>query len=84
MNRAHRLAFAYIFDRVGTVADTATPGSTDTASGNYDLAGVLLTDGNASAQGAEYRYDIVSALGGESGTAAATSTSWMTDLLSLF
>jgi hypothetical protein len=44
-----------------------------------------LTDGaTASAPGADYLYDIISALGNESGTAAATSGGFLAELLSLF
>jgi len=43
-----------------------------------------LTDGaTASAPGADYLYDIISALG-ESGTAAAASGGFLAELLSLF
>ena len=38
----------------------------------------------ASARGADYLYDIISALGNESGTAAATSGGFLAELLSLF
>jgi hypothetical protein len=44
-----------------------------------------LTDGaTASARGADYLYDIILALGNESGTAAATSGGFLAEPLSLF
>ena len=53
------------------------------ARGRLPYDAVLLTDGTATAQGSDYLYDIVSALGGESGTAAATGGGWLAELLSL-
>jgi hypothetical protein len=44
----------------------------------------LTDNANATAQGADYLYDIITALGNESGTAAATSGGFLADLLSLF
>ncbi|HME79130.1 MAG TPA: hypothetical protein VKI00_26790 [Mycobacterium sp.] len=49
------------------------------------LAAILLTDGaTASARGADYLYDTISALSNESGTAASTCGGFLADLLSLF
>jgi hypothetical protein len=71
---------AYVLDPFGSTASDATSG----AGGNYDLAAVLLTEGNASATGADYVYDIITALGNETGTAASTSGGFLAELLSLF
>jgi hypothetical protein len=70
---------AYVFDPFGSTASEATSGN-----GNSDLAAVLLTDGPATATYANDMYDIVTAAGSETGTAAATSGGWLADLLSLF
>jgi trimeric autotransporter adhesin len=77
---------AYIFDPFGPTTSAANAGG-DTStivSNNSDLAAVLLTDGNATATGADNIYDIITALGNESGTAAATSGGFLGELLSLF
>jgi len=66
-----------------STASSAVSGA-NLASGNYDLAAVLLTDGNATAADADHLYDIITALGTESGTAASTSGGFLSDLLSLF
>jgi hypothetical protein len=74
---------AYIDDPYGTA------GSPDgaTAGGGFsnDLAEVLFTHGNATAGTADLAYDIISPLGPEAGTAAATGgASWLSELLALF
>jgi hypothetical protein len=78
---------AYVLDPFsGTTgpADNAISGSFIHASGNNDLAAVLLTHGDAAAQGANYLYDIISLFGNETGSAAATSgSSFLTELLGL-
>ena len=64
-----------------------TPASTANAGVGVssDLAAVLLTDNaNATAQGADCLYDVITALGKKCGTAAATSGGFLADLLSLF
>jgi hypothetical protein len=73
---------AYVLDPFGSTASTAVSGF----GGNSDLAAVLLTDGNANAAtGADNLYDIITALGNETGTsAAATSGGFLSDLLALF
>ena len=72
---------AYVLDPFGSTASIANAG----VGGSSDLAAVLLTDNaNATAQGADYLYDIITALGNESGTAAAISGGFLADLLSLF
>jgi hypothetical protein len=80
---------ATVFDPFGTVGSVANAGATqgvDGVSGNSDIASVLFSDAaTANALGANDLYDIFSALGNESGTAAATSgASLVTDLMSLF
>jgi hypothetical protein len=80
---------ATVFDPFGTVGSVANAGATqgvDGVSGNSDIASVFFSDAaTANALGANDLYDIVSALGNESGTAAATSgASLLTDLMSLF
>jgi hypothetical protein len=70
---------AYVLDPFGSTASSAFSGD-----GNYDLAAVLLTDGSATAQGADWVYDIISALGNESGTLPASFATLLTDWLSLF
>jgi hypothetical protein len=80
---------ATVVDPFGTVGSVANAGATqglDGVSGNSDIASVFYSDGAAAnALGANDFYDIVSALGNESGTAAATSgASLLTDLMSLF
>jgi hypothetical protein len=59
---------ANAFDPFGTAGSSAYAGSTGTMSGSSDLAAVLLTDGTATADGSNYLYDILTALGPESGT----------------
>lgn len=54
---------ALVSDPFGSTADSATAGSTTGASGNSDLAEVLLTHGNASATGGNNLYDIISLFG---------------------
>jgi hypothetical protein len=79
--------FTAIIDPFGAGGDIAFSGAgLGSNPGSYDLASILFDD-NASAYtatGANYLYDIVSTLGAESGTAAATSGGWLADLLSLF
>jgi hypothetical protein len=69
----------YVLDPFGSTASNATSDGF-----NSDLAAVLLTDGTATANTADYAYDVVTAAGNEAGTAAATSGGWLADLLSLF
>jgi len=71
---------AYILDPFGSTASGANAGF----GGNDDLAAVLLTDGDANAQGGQFVYDIITALGNETGTAASTSGGFLSELLSLF
>ena len=71
---------AYVVDPFGSTASNATSGD----GFNSDLAAVLLTDGTATANTADYAYDVVTAAGNEAGTAAATSGGWLAELLSLF
>jgi trimeric autotransporter adhesin len=55
---------AYVLDPFGSTASEATSGLGHSS----DLAAVLLTDGNATASGANFLYDILTAFGLESGT----------------
>jgi hypothetical protein len=76
---------ALVFDPSGTQGSVAEAGLDDAAAGDNVLAAVLGVDGaNAIVGGSNYLYDIVTALGNESGTAAATSGGWLGELLSLF
>jgi trimeric autotransporter adhesin len=77
---------AYILDPFGTTSSSANAGGdiSTVVPNNSDLAAVLLTDGNATATGADNIYDIITALGNESGSAAATSGGFLGELLSLF
>jgi len=76
---------SYILDPFGTTASTALSGAgSDGGSGMYDLAAVLFTDGTANATNGDYLYDIVTALGNETGTAAATVSALLAELASLF
>jgi hypothetical protein len=74
---------AYVDDPYGTAGN---PDSAVAGNGfNTDLAEVLFTHGNAVANTADYAYDIISPLGPEAGTAAATGgASWLSELLALF
>jgi hypothetical protein len=80
---------AYVLDPFGTDGSDAFSGydydtMTD-ATGNNDLAAVLgVDDTTGPAWGANDLYDIVTALGNESGTAASTSGGFLAELLSLF
>jgi hypothetical protein len=77
---------AYVLNPFGTTTSGAFAGgdpNTDAPS-NFDLAAVLLTENTATAQGADGLYDIITALGHESGSAAATSGGVLGELLSLF
>lgn len=65
----------------------ALAGASPTAPGSYDFGAVLFDNGGSSdnAVGGDYLYDIVTALGNETGSAAATSgTSFLSELASLF
>jgi hypothetical protein len=55
---------AYVLDPFGSTASEATSG----LGFNSELAAVLLTDGTAIANTADYAYDILTALGPEAGT----------------
>jgi hypothetical protein len=70
---------AYVVDPFGSTASNAYSDGF-----NSELAAVLLTDGTATANTADYAYDIVTASGSEAGTAAATSGGFLGELLSLF
>jgi hypothetical protein len=68
----------------GSYADAGADTSTSSA-GGYDLAAVLGVDGTtANAIGAPFLYDIVTALGSESGTAASTGGGLLGELAGLF
>ena len=77
---------AYVFDPFGTAGDTARSGPNfDGTAGNSDLAAVLGVDDKvAGADGGNLVYDIVTALGHETGTAASTGGGLLAELLSLF
>jgi hypothetical protein len=76
---------AYVLDPTGTDGSTAEAGGTSTAAGGYDLAAVLGVDDKlATATGSQFLYDIVTALGNESGTAASTGGGLLGELASLF
>jgi hypothetical protein len=76
---------AYVSDPSGTAGSFADAGGTAANPGGDDLAAVLgVDDTYATANGAPALYDIVTALGNESGTAAATSGGLLGELLSLF
>jgi hypothetical protein len=70
---------SYLVDPFGSTVDNATA-----AQGHFDLAALLFTDGTAAATNADNVYDVVTAAGSESGTAAATSGGLLGELLSLF
>jgi hypothetical protein len=71
---------SYVLDPFGTTASSAYSGDS-----NFDLAAVLLTDGSATAQGSsDYLYDIISALGNESGALPASLATLLTELSTLF
>jgi hypothetical protein len=73
---------ALVLDPFGSTASDALSGTDASgAGGTHDLAAVLLTDGSATAQSGDYLYDILSALGHETGTFSGTL---LTDLASLF
>jgi hypothetical protein len=77
----------YILDPFGTDGDYASSGFDygTGVGGNSDLAAVLGVDDTVTnAIGTNDFYNIVSILGDESGTAAATSGGWLAELLSLF
>jgi hypothetical protein len=67
-------------------SSSAFSGSGISDSGSFDLAAVLFDNSaSANATGADYLYDIITALGNESGAAAATSgSSFLSELASLF
>jgi hypothetical protein len=76
---------AYVLDPTGTDGSYADAGANGSTAGGYDLAAVLGGDEQgAFATGAQNLYDIMTALGNESGTAASTSGGFLADLLSLF
>jgi hypothetical protein len=76
---------AIVNDPFGSSADSATAGSSSTAAGSNDLAEVLFTHGTATAQGADFLYDIVSLFGNSANTAAVDSgSSFLAELASLF
>jgi hypothetical protein len=76
---------AYVLDPTGTDGSYADAGANYLAAGGYDLAAVLgVDDKEAFATGAQYLYDIVTALGTESGTAASTGGGLLGELLGLF
>lgn len=54
---------SYVFDPFGSTADSAISGSTQTVAGSNDLAEVLLTHGNAVADGGNFLYDIITLFG---------------------
>jgi hypothetical protein len=64
---------AIVNDPFGSTADNAAAGSSPTAAGSSDLAEVLYTHGDASAQGGNFLYDIISPLGTTATPAAATA-----------
>ena len=66
---------AYVSDPYGNVnaPDSAVAGSSSTASGSNDIADVLYTHGDASAQGANNLYDIITPFGTSATPAAATA-----------
>jgi len=67
-------------------SSSAFSGASPSDPGSFDLASVLFDNGaNANATGGDYLYDIITALGNESGAAAATSgSSFLSELASLF
>ena len=71
---------AYVLDPFGSTASEATSG----LGGNDDLAAALFADGYPNATGADYVYDIITALGNETGTAASTGGGFLAELVSLF
>jgi hypothetical protein len=76
---------AYVLDPTGTDGSFAEAGGNGSDAGGSDVAAVLgVDDTSATATGSQFLYDIVTALGNESGTAAATSGGWLGELLSLF
>lgn len=77
---------ATILDPFGSGGDTVYSGGPLGEPGSYDIGATLFEDNtfNHLATGADYLYDIVSPLGSESGTAAATSGGWLADFLALF
>jgi len=64
---------AIVNDPFGSTADSATAGSNSTGAGSSDLAEVLYTHGDASAQGANNLYDIITPFGTTATPAAATA-----------
>jgi hypothetical protein len=64
---------AIVNDPFGSSADSATAGSNSTAPGSSDLAEVLYAHGNASAQGADNLYQIITPFGTSTTPAAATA-----------
>jgi hypothetical protein len=75
---------AYVLDPFGKEVSSAISGYDGTTSGNYDLAAVLLTDGQALATNGNFVYDIVTALGNDGPATAASGGGLLAELLSLF
>jgi hypothetical protein len=76
-----------IVDPFGQGGDIAFSGAGFSGStGNFDLAAILFDDNATAAAptGANFLYDILSPLGSEANTAAATSGGWLAELLALF
>jgi hypothetical protein len=77
---------AIVFDPFGAGGDNVVSGIDNLDTGNFDFGAVLSEDNvtNTGASGANYLYDIISALGNESGTLPASIATLLTDLSSLF
>ena len=77
---------AIVLDPFGAGGDNVVSGIDGLNTGNFDLGAILFIDnaGNTGASGADYLYDIMTALGTESNSLAAASTAWWADLLALF
>jgi hypothetical protein len=77
---------AIVFDPFGAGGDNVVSGIDNLDTGNFDLGAVLFQDGvtSTAASGANYLYDIVTALGEETNHAAASTASWWAELLALF
>jgi trimeric autotransporter adhesin len=77
---------AVVLDPLGAGGNLVESGAGFTSSsGNFDLGAILFEDHSVvGATGADFLYDILSPLGTEANTAAATSGGWLADLLALF
>jgi hypothetical protein len=77
---------AIVFDPFGAGGDNVVSGIDNLDTGNFDFGAVLFQDGATStaASGANYLYDVVTALGEETNHAAASTASWWAELLALF